>query len=55
MQYYSLNDPVSILPNKSIALLAMNVAGGTQTNFWSGPMLGTTIGGGMTPSQWTSF
>jgi hypothetical protein len=56
MQIYPLTDPVSYFPpNLSMALLAMNLVGGGQTNFWSGPMLGATIGGGMTPSQWASF
>jgi hypothetical protein len=56
MQIYPLTDPVSYFPpNLSMALLAMNLVGGGQTNFWSGPMLGATIGGGMTPSQWAYF
>ena len=53
---YGLTDPVSATPpNTSIALLAMNLVGGVKTNFWSGPMLGATIGGGMTPHQWAYF
>jgi hypothetical protein len=56
MQIYPLTDPVSATPpNTSIALLAMNLVGGVKTNFWSGPMLGATIGGGMTPHQWAYF
>ena len=56
MQIYPLSDPVSYYPpNVNMALLAMNLVGGGQTNFWSGPMLGATIGGGMTPAQWTYF
>jgi hypothetical protein len=56
MQIYPLSDPVSYYPpNVNMTLLAMNLVGGGQTNFWSGPMLGATIGGGMTPAQWTYF
>ena len=56
MQSYGLTDPVSSSPpNTSITLLALNLVGGGTTNFCSGPMLGATIGGGMTPSQWAYF
>jgi len=56
MQIYPLSDPVSFYPpNVNMALLAMNLVSGGQTNFWSGPMLGATIGGGMTPPQWAYF